>query len=171
MSTRKLLVPAIVPLAALLGLCFAAPAQAQVAGTYAGTTSQGLTISLSLADDGSGGLVFTGQTTQWNEPCKTGDTKFAWWGVGAYTPLTGNKVSQTYTGNALWEKVSMTFTGTTVTGKFSGSEATYTDVNSSTYKTEACHSGPLTFTATLQAVSGVQPHSGLKAGEARQISR
>jgi len=160
------------PLALALGLVAATSAQAQVAGTYVGTTSQGLSISLTLADDGAGGLVFTGQTTQWNEDCKTGDTKFAWWGVGAYTPLTSTLVTASYRGNALFEDVSMRFNGTHVTGKFSGGEATYVDVNTSTAKTEACHSGKLTFSADLQAVSGVRaPHAGLAAGEVRAIKQ
>jgi hypothetical protein len=160
------------PLALALGLVAATSAQAQVAGTYVGTTSQGLSISLTLIDDGAGGFIFTGQTTQWNETCKTGDTKFAWWGVGANNALTGNMVSVSYRGNALFEDVSMHFNGTHVTGKFNGGEATYVDVNTSTGKTEACHSGKLTFTADLQPVNGVRaPHASLGAGEARAIQQ
>jgi hypothetical protein len=158
------------PLALALGLVAATSATAQVAGSYVGTTSQGLSISLTLIDDGAGGLIFTGQTTQWNEACKTGDTKFAWWGVGASDPLTGNTVTVSYRGNALFEDVAMRFNGTHVDGRFSGGEATFVDVNTSTGKTEACHSGRLTFSADLQVAAGARaPHAGLAAGEARAL--
>ncbi len=165
---------ALATLAAAAATLVALPAQAQQAGHYVGTTSQGLSIDITVAQTDADGLVLTGQTTQWNEDCKTGDTKFAWWGVGAYVPLTGRSASQTYTGQSLYEKVFFHWNpaGDTVTGNFDNAEATFVDVNANHGKTEQCHSGKQTFTATLQPpVAGVAPQPAMRAGEARAVVR
>ena len=167
-STRSALVA--IAAAATLAL----PALAQQAGHYVGTTSQGLSIDLTVVQTDADGLVFTGQTTQWNEDCKTGDTKFAWWGVGAYTPLTGRTATESYIGQSLYEHFFFHWNpaGDTVTGNFSNAEATFVDVNANHSKTEQCHSGKQTFTATLQPpAAGVAPQAALKAGEARAVVR
>lgn len=170
MTTTTRRIPFAATLAAALGLCFTAIAHAQVAGTYVGTTSQGLQITITLADDGNGGLTFTGQSVQWNEPCHTGDTKFAWWGVGANEPLTGMSLTQTFASQNLYEVLKMHFDGTSAHGTFSGVEPTFVDVNSSRSKVEQCHSGAVTWTATLSSAAVVAPHAGLAAGTARPIS-
>jgi hypothetical protein len=156
-------------LAAALGLVFTASASAQVAGTYNGTTSQGLSISLTLADDGNGGLMLTGDSVQWNETCHTGDTKFAWWGVGAAQEIVDGAATYTFASQDLYEVLKMHFSGDSVHGSFQGMEPTFVDVNTSRGKVEQCHSGSLTYTATLSAPAGIAPHAALRAGAAQAI--
>lgn len=159
--------PRSLALAALVLLSLGA--QAQVAGTYTGTTSQGLPIEITLVQTDSDGLVFTGNTTQWTESCRSGDSKSAWWGVGAYTPVTSNSLTAEFRGQSLYEKLSMSFdaSGTTVTGTFKGGEATYVDVNANTRATEPCNSGLLSFSATLQPALKAPFHALPAAGLVR----
>ena len=134
---------------ALLG----ATAQAQVAGVYNGTTSDGLTMQITIADDGTGGLVFTGDVFQWNMNCaKSGTTYFGWWGVGQYTPLTGRTLTVENDIPYLYEKVTMKFSADsqTVTGTFVGDEPIYIDL-STDKKVENCAGKKVTYTATLGA--------------------
>jgi len=147
-------------------------AQAQVAGTYTGTTSQGLPIEITLVQTDSDGLVFTGNSTQWTESCRSGDSKSAWWGVGAYLQVTGSSLSSEFRGQSLYEKISMTFdaSGTTVTGSFKGSEATFVDVNTNLRATEPCSSGMLSFSATLQPALKAPPQALPGAGLLRNHS-
>ena len=130
---------------------FGATAQAQVAGVYNGTTSDGLSMQITIADDGSGGLVFSGDVFQWNMNCaKSGTTYFGWWGVGQYTPVTGRTLSVETDIPYLYEKVTMKFStdSQTVTGSFVGDEPIYIDVTTSK-KVENCAGKKVTFTATL----------------------
>jgi len=148
-------------------------AHAQVAGTYAGTTSDGLSIEITLVNSETDGLVFTGSSTQWNETCKTGDVKFAWWGIGAYLPVSAKKLSSEYKGQSLYQTLTMKFdvSGTTVTGTVKAGEATYVDVNSSIKQTEPCNSGLVTYTATLQSPLMAARHHGLPAGSVQAFTR
>ncbi len=128
-------------------------AQAQVAGVYNGTTSDGLSMQITIADDGNGGLVFTGDSFQWNMTCaKSGTTYFGWWGVGQYTQVTGRTLTVENDIPYLYEKVSMKFStdSQTVTGSFVGDEPIYIDVTTSK-KVENCAGKKVTFTATLGA--------------------
>ena len=134
---------------ALLG----ATAQAQVAGVYNGTTSDGLSMQITIADDGSGGLVFAGDVFQWNMTCvKSGTTYFGWWGVGQYTPVTGRTLTVENDIPYLYEKVTMKFStdSQTVTGSFVGDEPIYIDVTTSK-KVENCAGKKVTYSATLSA--------------------
>jgi hypothetical protein len=131
------------------------PALAQQMGTYQGTTSEGGSITISIGDDGAGGLAYTGNTTFWAVNCKSGDLKNFAWGIGAGQPFTGKKVTAEARFDILYEKLTMKFNGpgTVVTGTFFGSGPTFTDVNTSTTKVEYCSSNTLTYTANYVAGS------------------
>ncbi len=131
---------------ALLGTA----AQAQVAGTYNGTTSDGLQMQITIADDGNGGLVFTGDSFQWNMTCNNGASYFGWWGVGQYAPVTGRTLTAESKLGFLYEKVFMKFSldSQTVTGNFVGDQATYIDLDVNK-KTQNCAGAKVTFSGTL----------------------
>jgi hypothetical protein len=144
---------------AIAALAFAGTAaHAQMVGTYAGTTSEGNGMSITIADDGSGGLVYTGNGFGWNMSCRTGDSKFGAWGVGAYMPFTGNKITVTNAFDFLYEKMTAKWSpdGQTVTGTFVGDEPLYVDITTSK-KVEECTGSKITFTATLQAAGAARP--------------
>ena len=145
------------PLSLAAALAFAVgTAHAQQAGSYVGTTSEGYATTITVVDDGSGGLNYAGVNVGWNMNCKTGDTKTTWWGVGASTPLTSNKLTVTNAFNFLYEKLTLKWSadGQTVTGTFIGDEPMYVDISTSK-KVEACTGSKLTYTATLGAVAAV----------------
>jgi len=127
---------------------------AQVAGVYNGTTSDGLQMQITIADDGSGGLVFSGDVFQWNMTCPSGRSLFGWWGVGQYTPVTGRTLTVETDLDFLYEKVTMKFStdSQTVTGSFVGDEADYVDL-SVNKKTQNCAGKKVTFSATLGALA------------------
>jgi hypothetical protein len=166
-------IPFATALAAALGLAVATTAQAQVAGTYTGTTSQGDEIDITIVDDGSGGFALTGDVVYWTEDCHTGDQKFTAWGIGTYFELGGNPSTYTFASQTLYEVLKMHFSpdGQTVHGTFQGMEPTFVDVNQSRSKVEQCHSGTLTYNATLQAGAEARAsHPPLARGQALRLS-
>jgi hypothetical protein len=142
----------------LAALALAGAAHAQVAGSYVGQTSEGNGITITVADDGAGGLVYTGTSTAWTMNCTSGDTKGTAWGTGAYTELTGKKLTVTNAYDFLYEKITLKWSADnqTVTGTFLGDEPMYIDISTSK-KVEECTGSKLTFTATLQAADAVKP--------------
>ena len=140
--------------ATALTLLGTAAAQAQMIGTYSGTTSEGGSFSLSVGDDGNGGFEFTGDSVQWTMNCATGDQQSTWWGIGAGTEIVDGKVTSSVESSYLFEKASFKFSkdGQTVTGTFQGDEPMYVDVSTSK-KVEECTGDKMTVTGTLNATS------------------
>jgi hypothetical protein len=142
-------------------------ALAQSAGTYTGTNSQGKTVEVTLADEGAG-LRITSLLMFWSADCtRSGPGRDVAWGVGAQEPVTGGSQTYEFRGNGLYERWTLNFDGSAVTGTFTARTPEFTDVATSTRSVQLCNSGSLTFSANLQPVPSLQPT--LKAGEAVQL--
>lgn len=143
-----------------LALFAAAAAQAQVIGTYTGSTSGGGQAQIVVGLDGAGVLAVTGDNFNWTMNCRTGDQQSTAWGVGLDVPLTGKKATVLTELPFLWEKITMKFSADsqTVTGTFQGDEPMYVDISESK-KVEECTGDKMTFTATLdaQAPADIKP--------------
>ena len=137
---------------AFAALLMAAPwsIQAQSAGTYAGLNSQGNTVEIALVDDGAGGLLVESLTMFWTADCtRSGPGRSVAWGVGSQAPVVTGPIDLEFSGNALYEKWSLVFSGNTVTGTFTGRTPEFTDIATSSRKVQRCDSGPLSFSANL----------------------
>lgn len=164
-------------LTAAAGACLLAiaalPAAAQQLGTYSGTTSQGDSMSLTVAIDGNGQTAITGALFFWSATCKrSGEGRGVGWGTGADAVITNKKASYEFRSTSLYESVTATFNpaSNTVTGTFLGHTPEFVDVANNVKKVELCDSGSLTFSASLQA-NGINAAPSLKAGQALQVQR
>jgi hypothetical protein len=127
------------------------PADAQEAGVYNGTTSDGNGVSFTVIQDpNSGDLVLTSVGDGFNANCKkTGTTVGYGIGTGDYTVITGTKITRTYAYINFYEKITINFgAGGTATGNFSADVPTYVD-SATNFKTQSCGSDKMTFTASI----------------------
>ena len=107
----------------LAGVCLAGAASAQQAGTYAGTATDGSTISFTVSTDtATGALQITAFGFSFNDTCSPGGFTFSsGWGLpGQSGDLTGSKTTYNF---------SFAYVDVTATINFSGSTASGTITN------------------------------------------
>ena len=143
------------PAALLLGLAAAlslGSAHAQRVGNYVGTTSQGQSFQLSVADDGNGGLLLTALGANYQTTCKTGDNKSFGWYIGPWTPIVGGRTQVAFNQSFLVEQATVRFSadGTSAKGMFLARVPTFVDANTNTRAVELCDTGSLTFSVDYQ---------------------
>lgn len=144
---------AILP-ATLAAFALASTANAgAVAGTYSGASADGNSVSFTVADDGNGVLALTGQSYNFSAMCNDGSTFNSGWGLGYDTPITGNKVKNTFAFPYLTNIVSLTFSadGQSATGTISSVSPTLTPVGPKPKKALFCKSPMQSLSLTLQS--------------------
>jgi hypothetical protein len=144
--------------AAIVATVIAAPAMAQVAGTYGGTSADGNGVTFVVGTDPStGNLAVTSATIFFTAPCKN-DTYVlnTGWGFGLTQDIAANgRVTISETGNYYTFYVALDFAsdGQSVTGTIISISPTLTPVGPRPTHALICTSPRQALTATLQASS------------------
>jgi hypothetical protein len=139
---------------AILLAALATPAAAQVAGTYAGTTADGVGLSFVVdTDTGNGDLALTSASIGFSAPCKNSTYVLnTGWGFGLTADIVHHKVTYEAIDNYFVFDFSLTFSsdGQTATGTITSYSPTLTPVTNKPKKSLYCESPTQTLSLTLQ---------------------
>jgi hypothetical protein len=139
---------------AILAAALATPAAAQVAGTYAGTTADGVGLSFVVGTDSNNGdLALTSAGINFTAPCKNSTYVLnTGWGFGLTADIVHHKVSYVAIDNYFVFTFSLDFSsdGQSATGTITSVSPTLTPVSNKPKKALFCESPKQGMTLTLQ---------------------
>lgn len=139
---------------ALLAAALATPAAAQVAGTYAGTSADGVGIQFVVSTDSSNGdLALTSASIGFSAPCKKSTYVLnTGWGFGLTADIVNRRVSYVAIDNYFVFTFNLTFSsdGQSATGSITSVSPTVTPVSNKPKKALFCESPKQGMTLTLQ---------------------
>jgi len=142
---------------ALLAAALATPAAAQVAGVYAGTSTDGVGIQFTVSTDSNNGdLALTSAGIGFSAPCKHSTYVFnSGWGFGLTADIVNKKVSYVAIDNYFVFTFNLTFSsdGQSATGEITSVAPTLTPVSNKPKKALICESPKQGMTLTLQPPS------------------
>ena len=142
------------PAAAILAASLAAPASAQVVGTYSGTTSDGTGQSVTVTTDAATGLPeITSAGFNFSAPCKGAVYKVqSGWGFAPNLDVTGGAISTVSYDNYFQFTWSLAFSadGSTATGTLKTVVPTLYPTNGPATKALVCRTKALKMKLTLQ---------------------
>jgi hypothetical protein len=136
---------------ALCAMAISTPGSAQQAGTYAGTSADGQTVSFVVGLDGNNVLAVTGASVNFVAPCKggTAPTLYSGWGFGSDSVITAHKTTMLATGPYFYITANIKFVGTTAQGTIQTRSAYLDPGNTPPNRADFCESPTQAFTTTL----------------------
>lgn len=141
----------------ILAAALATPAAAQVAGTYAGTSADGVGINFTVGTDSSNGdLALTGAGIGFSAPCKNSTYVLnTGWGFGLTADIVNRKVKYVAIDNYFVFTFNLTFSadGQSATGEITSVSPTVTPVSNKPKKALFCELPKQGMTLTLQPAS------------------